>query len=146
MKKIGLLVFFALVCASGLCAQSLQDNENYKKSVEFVRLAEKAMQDSDYDAARDYALEAQRYAALCKQTAPAGEFAASYVVKLNPESRDCLWKIAGYDFVYGDSLKWKRLYDANRDTFPNPDNPDLIVPGQVLTIPPLAGEARSGQR
>ncbi|MDR0720260.1 MAG: LysM peptidoglycan-binding domain-containing protein [Treponema sp.] len=72
--------------------------------------------------------------------------AASYTVKLNPARRDCLWRIAGFDFVYGDSRQWQRLYEANKDTFPDPRNPDLIRPGQVLKIPSIRGEARSGSR
>jgi nucleoid-associated protein YgaU len=33
---------------------------------------------------------------------------------------------------YGDASAWRRIYDANRDLI---QNPDLIHPGQVLTIP-----------
>jgi nucleoid-associated protein YgaU len=72
--------------------------------------------------------------------------AAFYEVKLNPARRDCLWRIAGFDFVYGDSLQWRRLYEANKDTFPDPNNPDLIKPGQILKIPSIKGEARNGTR
>jgi len=35
---------------------------------------------------------------------------------------------------YGDATKWKAIYEANRDLI---SNPDLIHPGQVLTLPPL---------
>lgn len=43
---------------------------------------------------------------------------------------DSLSKIAKK--FYGDSNKWKRIFDANRDIL---KNPDLIKPGQVLKIP-----------
>ena len=43
---------------------------------------------------------------------------------------DSLSKIAKK--VYGDGNKWKRIFEANRDTV---KNPDLIHPGQVLKIP-----------
>jgi uncharacterized protein YidB (DUF937 family) len=33
---------------------------------------------------------------------------------------------------YGDANKWKRIFEANKDTI---KNPDLIHPGQVLRIP-----------
>ena len=33
---------------------------------------------------------------------------------------------------YGDANKWKRIFEANRDTI---KNPDLIQPGQGLKIP-----------
>ncbi len=43
---------------------------------------------------------------------------------------DTLWEIANK--VYGDSTKWARIYDANRDQLENPN--DLKV-GRVLQIP-----------
>lgn len=36
---------------------------------------------------------------------------------------------------YGRMDKWRAIYEANRATIGN--NPDLIKPGQVLTIPEL---------
>jgi nucleoid-associated protein YgaU len=35
---------------------------------------------------------------------------------------------------YGDASKWKAIFEANRDLI---SNPDLIHPGQVLTLPQL---------
>lgn len=69
---------------------------------------------------------------------------AFYTVRLIEDDRDCLWRIAGYPFVYGDPWKWPRLYEANKDKLPEPDNPHLIHPGMVLSIPSLPGEVRSG--
>lgn len=57
-----------------------------------------------------------------------------YVVKLNPEKRDCLWRIAVY--TYNDARLWPLIYMANRDKI---KDPDLIFPGQKLTIPPVNG-------
>jgi nucleoid-associated protein YgaU len=45
-------------------------------------------------------------------------------------SGDSLSKIAKRE--YGDAQKWTVIYEANRDKI---SNPDLIHPGQVLTIP-----------
>jgi nucleoid-associated protein YgaU len=226
MKKIVIFFFLIFVCAGGGFAQSLQDNEFYKQSVEFARLSEQAFATGNYDAAREFALKAQQSAALSKNyidemlaayrartalnaargritladrynlknrnanlydsatslyrqaegefnakdyakatadarqvlellqefdamagvAAPAGQKVASYVVKLNAARRDCLWRIAGFDFVYGDPWKWRHIYEANKAKFPNPNNPALIKPGMVLTIPSIAGEARSGER
>jgi nucleoid-associated protein YgaU len=230
MKKFVIFFFLIAVCAAGLFAQSLQDNEFYKKSLEFTRLAEQALDAGNYDAARDFAIKAQENAALSKNyidemlaayrarttlnaararinladrynlknrnpnlynsatalyrqaegefkakdyakaitdgqkvlellrefdsvagaaapaPAPAGQKIARYVVKLNPARRDCLWRIAGYDFVYGDPWKWRHIYEANKAKFPNSNNPNLIKPGMVLTIPSIAGETRSGER
>jgi nucleoid-associated protein YgaU len=43
---------------------------------------------------------------------------------------DSLSKIAKRE--YGDASKWPKIYEANRDQI---QNPDLIHPGQVLTLP-----------
>lgn len=64
-------------------------------------------------------------------TAPApatntGSAARTYTVV----SGDSLSKIAKHQ--YGDAGKWHAIYEANRDKI---TNPDLIHPGQVLTIP-----------
>jgi nucleoid-associated protein YgaU len=69
---------------------------------------------------------------------------AVYIVRLIPERRDCLWRIAEYPFIYNNPLKWPVLYEANKKTFKDPSNPDLIFPDQVLNIPAIKGETRSG--
>jgi nucleoid-associated protein YgaU len=45
---------------------------------------------------------------------------------------DSLSKIAKRE--YGDANRWRAIYDANRDII---KDPDLIYPGQVLTIPSI---------
>jgi len=45
---------------------------------------------------------------------------------------DCLWRIAASGDVYGNAGRWQRLYRANQKKI---KNPDLVYPGQVLTIP-----------
>lgn len=69
---------------------------------------------------------------------------AEYTVRLIPSRRDCFWRIAGYPWVYNDPWKWKILYEANKSVIEDPNNPDLIQPGQVFTIPALSGETREG--
>ena len=44
-----------------------------------------------------------------------------------------LSKIAKHQ--YGDANKWHAIYEANRDKI---KNPDLIHPGQVLSIPDIS--------
>ena len=63
--------------------------------------------------------------------APAGSATAgrTYTVV----SGDSLSKIAKHH--YGDAGKWHAIYEANRDKI---KNPDLIYPGQVLTIPDIS--------
>lgn len=69
---------------------------------------------------------------------------AVYVVRLIPERRDCLWRIAEYPFIYNNPLKWTVIYEANKKTFRDPGNPNLIFPGQKLNIPAIKGETREG--
>jgi nucleoid-associated protein YgaU len=137
----------------------LANNEYYKKSVELANKAQEAMDAADYEAAAEYAVESQKYAALSRQyiegvlgarqrpstQSPSG-LAAEYEVKYTPLNRDSLWKIAGYSFVYGNSREWRRLYEHNRSSLRYPDNPNLIYPGQILVIPSINGEARSGRQ
>jgi len=58
-------------------------------------------------------------------TAPSAQ-PTTYTVK----SGDSLSKIAKH--VYGDADKWHAIYEANKDKI---KNPDLIYPGEVLTLP-----------
>lgn len=60
---------------------------------------------------------------------PKAKAAESYTVK----SGDSLWKIS--ERVYGNGNDWRRIYEANKDQI---QNPDVIQPGWVLTIPAQA--------
>ena len=70
-----------------------------------------------------------------------GEFPQYYVVQLRKTKTDSLWRIASYDFIYGDGNLWRKIYEANKDKI---KNPNVITEGQILTIPSLKGETRSG--
>jgi LysM repeat protein len=50
---------------------------------------------------------------------------------------DCLWNLA--QTYYGSPWDWRRIWDANRSLV---SDPNLIFPGQVLTIPARTGEVR----
>jgi len=69
---------------------------------------------------------------------------AFYVVRLIESARDCFWRIAGYDFIYGDPRQWKVLYEANKALLQDPRDPGIIQPGMKFAIPSLAGEKREG--
>ena len=68
-----------------------------------------------------------------------------YIVVRRVPLTDALWRIAGYSYIYNNPIEWYRIYEANRNILRDPDNPDLILPGQRLIIPSLNGEERSGQ-
>lgn len=217
MKKT-LLAFVALaLIATAVHAQSLVDNPYYQKSLELQSMATTAFDEGDYDAATEYATQAQENARLSDQyvagmvamksandaiaeaqqrydwatgvnaaerfpddyagattelqaardayTAEQFDEAvvhayavdaylsgvtaqetlpAYFVVRDIPARRDCLWRIAELPFIYNDPYQWPKLYKANRETFPDPNNPDLILPGMKLIIPSIRGELRDG--
>ena len=90
-------------------------------------LKEKAA--GNYGKALDYFAEAQRYIDIYKSYAVKGV----YTVRLIPERRDCLWRIAEYTDIFGDPYKWPNIWRRNRKLI---QNPDLIYPGWQLVIPP----------
>ncbi len=67
-----------------------------------------------------------------------------YIVQPWEVTRDCLWNISGRSYVYNNPWLWENLYQANRESLPDPDNPNLILPGMKLEIPSITGEFRSG--
>jgi len=103
--------------------------------------AKAAFESNDYQGASDKAVAAFNTLSAIAEFAP---LPAKYTVRLIPERRDCLWRIAEYPFIYNNPLKWPVLYEANKKTFKDPSNPNLIFPGQVLQIPSIKGEKRDG--
>jgi nucleoid-associated protein YgaU len=89
----------------------------------------KEKQAGNYGKALDYFNEAQRYIDIYKSYAVKGV----YTVRLIPDRRDCLWRIAEYKDIYGDPYKWPNIWRRNRKLI---QNPDLIYPGWQLVIPP----------
>ena len=70
--------------------------------------------------------------------------AAQYRVKTWSGTKDCLWNIAAKKEIYGNPWMWRVIYNANRNKFPNPNNPNVVEPGTLLDIPSIAGEYRAG--
>ncbi|EKV56870.1 outer membrane protein [Brachyspira hampsonii 30446] len=68
-------------------------------------------------------------------------FPQYYIVQSRRANTDSLWRIASYDFIYGNGNLWRRIYDANKDTI---KDPNVIRAGQRLIIPSLKGETRQG--
>jgi nucleoid-associated protein YgaU len=143
-------------------AQSAYGQEDYAKATDSAREAirtldalevawNKAKADAEAAEAARLAAEAAARAAaeaeaarLAAEAAKVPDWPAVYVVRLIPQRRDCLWRIAEYPFIYNNPLKWPVIYEANKKTFRDPGNPNLIYPGQKLVIPSLNGEKREG--
>jgi nucleoid-associated protein YgaU len=90
-------------------------------------LAESA--NKSYETAMEYFNESRKYVAAYRAQA----VKAVYTVRLLPDRRDCLWRIAEYDFVYGNAYLWPKIWRRNRKLI---QNPDLVYPGWLLVIPP----------
>jgi nucleoid-associated protein YgaU len=160
-----------LVCFFGVplvFAQSTTDpirnNQFFLESVRLINLAHASFDEGDYDAAKKYADDALYYSQLSDEyvasvlgggavtvavTTPvpaSGSYAlpAQYTVGTWATTKDCFWNIAALASVYNDPWQWRTLYNANRARLPDPNNPDLIHPGTVLTIPSIRGETRDG--
>lgn len=56
----------------------------------------------------------------------------TYTVGTWAEDRDCLWNIAGKIEILGDPFLWPKVWQTNKSIV---KNPDIIYPGQVLTLP-----------
>jgi hypothetical protein len=144
MKTRILIAMLAAILLSPLAsAQSSGSDPHLAKAVELRAQAGAAYDAGDYDTAAELARRAKAELGLVK--AGRAPLPSSYTVRLIPGDRDCLSKIAGYSFVYGDREAWVRLYDANKDTLKHPENADLILPGEIILIPSISGENRSGE-
>jgi nucleoid-associated protein YgaU len=96
---------------------------------------------------RDEIIRLEEKLARVKANLPDKPF--SYTVQLIPGNRECLWRIADYQQIYGDATQWPKLYRANQPLIDNyyraytntTDDPkytqaeDLIIPGWELDIP-----------
>jgi nucleoid-associated protein YgaU len=55
-----------------------------------------------------------------------------YTVGTWAKDRDCLWNISKKPDIYNNAWLWPRIWQGNRDQI---KDPDIIEPGQKLTIP-----------
>ncbi len=95
----------------------------------------------DYPAAAQYAKQVLDALAGIKEVTPLPQF---YVVRPWADSKDCYWNISGRSYVYNNPLLWENLYQANKSKMPNPNDPNLILPGMKMEIPSITGEYREG--
>lgn len=74
-----------------------------------------------------------------------GSFPQYYIVREWEDYKDCFWNIAGKPYIYNDPWMWQKLYEANKDRIPDPENPNIIEPGMKMIIPSVSGETRNGE-
>ncbi len=141
--RIATIFLLAAVLISPIVAQEATEDPHYLRAVELRQEALNAYDMGDYDGAAELARQAK--AELALYGGGLAPLPASYTVQLIPEDRDSLYKIAGFPFVYGDGELWYRLFQANRSALLNPDDEDLIEPGEVIEIPSIDGEHREGE-
>ncbi len=105
--------------ARGLLSQA---KELWRKGV-------KARAANELESAQEYFDQAEIYLSAYENMAVTDV----YTVQARTENHDCLWRIAGFDSIYGDPFLWPRIWRRNRQLI---QNPDLIYPGWTLLIPP----------
>jgi nucleoid-associated protein YgaU len=88
--------------------------------------------DGNYSVAEEYFNESKKLVEVYKAQAVNPDYPI-YVVRLIPERRDCLWRIAEYNFIYANPYMWPKIWRRNRKLI---QHPDLIYPGWKLVIPP----------
>ena len=77
-------------------------------------------------------------------SSPPAPAAVPEVIRYTVVPGDCLWTIAAHRLAPTASAAevdraWRAIYDANRDVIGS--DPNLILPGQILELPPLPTSA-----
>jgi hypothetical protein len=158
--RFAILLIAGILLAPSVAAQAAAGDPHLARALELRGEALAAYDAGDYDSAAELARRAKAELALIAEEqppaiaqvapveAPVADQAplpAFYSVRLLPEDRDSLSKIAGYPFIYGDRSKWVVLYRANKKTLKHPENADIILPYELLIIPSISGETRVGE-
>ncbi len=110
----------------------LTDDNLLAQAKELWRQGVLAWNKGDYQLAEEYFAQSRKLVEVYKTQAVNASYPI-YVVRLIPERRDCLWRIAEYDYIYGDPYLWPKIWRRNRKLI---QHPDLIYPGWKLVIPP----------
>jgi nucleoid-associated protein YgaU len=80
------------------------------------------------DAEREYSAYAAEIDELTKQLQTLSMLPKTHKL----EYGECLWKLAGYEEIYKDPLKWPRLWRGNKQLI---EDPDWVLAGWELNIP-----------
>ncbi|MCK5735545.1 MAG: LysM peptidoglycan-binding domain-containing protein, partial [Spirochaetaceae bacterium] len=82
-----------------------------------------------FDLAKDYFRQADAYIDVYAANA----VSQTYTVVYRDVATDCLWRISNREEIFDNPYLWPKIWRANRRII---QNPDLIYPGQILSIPP----------
>lgn len=115
--------------------------EAFKDATDAVSSADAFFDAEDYPGSSEQSQLAIDRLSAVREIVP---LPAQWQVKKWASNRDCLWNIAGNPAVYGNPLLWEELYKANKKGLKQPSNPDLLMPGMIITIPSVKGEFREG--
>jgi nucleoid-associated protein YgaU len=113
----------------------------YNGAETLYKQATDAYDSEDYVAAKLAAEQVVTVLADVREVTPLPKF---YIVRPWAETKDCFWNISGRPYVYNNPLLWENLYEANKSALPQPNNPNLILPGMKMEIPSITGEYRDG--
>lgn len=117
----------------------------FGEATEALNAGDVAFGEESYDVATSCAARVLKVLEVVKgDEGMLAELPETYEVRTWRGERDCLWNIAELPGVFGDSLAWEKLYEANKDILPDIKDPNFIVPGMVLRIPSIKGEKRVG--
>ena len=119
--------------------------EAFKTATEALQAGHTAFENKDFDVAVVCAKKVlDVLSAVVGDESSFATLPAQYRIRTWRGERDCLWNIAKDKAIYDNPYLWRKLYEANKDKLPDPNNPDWVEPGIILTIPSLRGEKRSG--
>ena len=96
------------------------------KAIDYINKAKEAYYNEDYDMAIQYATIAKKLADSYRGTG----IKTHYTVRLIPDKRDCLWRIAEYSFIYKDPF-CGRIWKTNKRDLKSRPN----LSGQIFVIP-----------
>lgn len=108
---------------------------------QYIASADERFTSEEYTAAGTDAQLALDALSVIRKIVPLPGF---YKVDSWDPARDCFWNIAKNPAIYGDPFLWEKLYEANRSGLKRPSDPNLILPGMIVTIPSIKGEYREG--
>lgn len=113
----------------------------YTAAKENLSAAEASFTNEDWEKATEFAKASLASLDGVHEVTP---LPAVYIVRPWAETKDCYWNISGRPYIYNNPLLWENLYQANKNSMPKPENPNLIHPGMKMDIPSLTGEYRKG--